>query len=142
MGVNPMSTWSRETHSQDRADLLNTVQHLVATGELTLGDAVRFLRAGFLRKTRPEFAKLLKVSEPALAQIESNKGNPTLDTLNRIFKPFGLRVGLVTNPNSLGTYSPPTAEAIQKWKGPIQQAVRANRKLPKIKPSTGKAAPV
>ena len=137
-----VSTSSGETKGQDRADLLNTVQHLVATGELTLGDAVRFLRAGFLRKTRPEFAKLLKVSEPALAQIESNKGNPTLDTLNRIFKPFGLRVGLVANPTSLGTYPALTEEAIQKWKGPIQQAVRANRKLPKIKPSTGKAAPV
>jgi transcriptional regulator with XRE-family HTH domain len=132
-----ISTWSRETQSQDRAELLNTVQHMVATGELTLGDAVRFLRAGFLRKTRPEFAKLLKVSEPALAQLESNKGNPTLDTLNRIFKPFGLRIGLVANPTSLGTYPALTEEAVQKWKGPIQEAVRANRKLPKKKPSAG-----
>jgi len=45
-----ISTWSRETHSQDRADLLKTVQHLVAHGELTLGDAVRFLRAVFCAK--------------------------------------------------------------------------------------------
>jgi transcriptional regulator with XRE-family HTH domain len=137
-----VSTSSRETKGQDRAELLNTVQHLVATGELTLGDAVRFLRAGFLRKTRPEFAKLLKVSEPALAQIESNKGNPTLDTLNLIFKPFGLRIGLVANPTSLGTYPALTEDAIQKWKEPIQQAVRANRKLPKNKPSPAKAEPV
>jgi len=79
------------------------------------------------------------VSEPALAKIESNKSNPTLDTLNRIFKPCGLRVGPVANPTSLGTYAPLTDDAVQKWKGPIQQAVRVNRKLPKNKPSVSKA---
>ncbi|MDP1922274.1 MAG: hypothetical protein Q8L14_38905 [Myxococcales bacterium] len=79
-----------------RKALLEDVATLVHSGEWRFGDAVRFLRAVVLRKNRETFARLVGISAAALQKLEDRAdANPTLDTLNRVVRPFGGAVGLV-----------------------------------------------
>ena len=79
-----------------RKALLEDVATLVHSGEWRFGDAVRFLRAVVLRKNRETFARLVGISAAALQKLEDRAdANPTLDTLNRVLRPFGGAVGLM-----------------------------------------------
>lgn len=79
-----------------RKALLEDVATLVHSGEWRFGDAVRFLRAVVLRKNRDTFARLVGISAAALQKLEDRAdANPTLDTLNRVLRPFGGAVGLI-----------------------------------------------
>lgn len=67
-------------------------------GQLDLGEAIRLMRhiAGL---TQAEYAtRIAKVSPATLAQIEQGRANPTVETLDRIGRGFGLRVGFVRIP--------------------------------------------
>ena len=67
----------------------------IDNGELTIGQAARRMRKtlGMNRKIYAE--QVLKISHDALQDIETGKGNPTLKTLQKVGKPFGLEVGFV-----------------------------------------------
>lgn len=76
----------------------------IDNGRLSLGDATRKMRRtlGMNRKDYAE--KILHISHDALQDVETNKGNPTLKTLQAIGKPFGLKVGFMRqeqNPTGL-----------------------------------------
>lgn len=90
-----MTLYAREQTVAGRLQVMAAIREMVARGDISLGDAVRLLRVGYLRQSRASFARLVGVSQPALAQIETDSGNPTLDTLERILRPFGMRVGFV-----------------------------------------------
>jgi transcriptional regulator with XRE-family HTH domain len=80
----------------ERKALLDELAALLSSGELHLGDAVRILRSAVLGMDRESFARAVRLSASALARLEDNpKANPTIDTLNRIFAPFGGHVGLI-----------------------------------------------
>jgi len=69
----------------------------VASGAITIGQAVHAMRK-ISRLTQPEFAKHRGISVQALRQIETETGNPTLETLNKVASIFGLQVGFVPIP--------------------------------------------
>ncbi len=71
----------------------------VAAGRLSVPDAVKTMRR-ISRLTLPEFAQHRGLSLAALKQIESGRGNPTVETLNKIGQIFGLEVGFVPKRNS------------------------------------------
>lgn len=80
----------------ERKALLEDVAALVHSGEWRFGEAVRFLRAVVLGRTRQDFARLVGLSLAALQKLEDRAdANPTLDTLNRVLRPFGGAVGIV-----------------------------------------------
>jgi hypothetical protein len=80
----------------ERKALFEEVAEMVRIGELGLGDAVRFLRSAVLGMDRSTFARAVKLSLPALRQLEEKPdANPTVDTLNKVFAPFGAKMGLV-----------------------------------------------
>ncbi len=79
-----------------RKALLEDVARLVHSGQWRFGDAVRFLRAVVLGRSRHDFARLVGISPAALQKLEDRAdANPTLDTLNRVLRPFGGAVGLI-----------------------------------------------
>lgn len=45
--------------------------------------------------TQPKYAQLIGIAPRVLMDIERGHGNPRLDTLEKLAKPFGLRVGFV-----------------------------------------------
>ena len=69
----------------------------VASGTITIGQAVHAMRK-ISRLTQPEFAKHRGISVQALRQIETETGNPTVETLNKVASIFGLQVGFVPIP--------------------------------------------
>ena len=71
----------------------------LASGKLTIGQATKEMRK-MTGLTQPEYAqKVLGIYPRVLMDIEKDKGNPTLDTLNKIAKPFGLRVVFAKEPD-------------------------------------------
>ena len=66
----------------------------IEQGELGLAEATRRMRH-IVGKTIPDYAKILKISERTLSDIENNAGNPKLETLEKIAKPFGLQISFI-----------------------------------------------
>jgi ribosome-binding protein aMBF1 (putative translation factor) len=67
-------------------------------GSLTLGESVREMRrlTGLTQKDYAE--RVAKVFPRVLMDIERGQANPTLETLERIAKPWGWKVGFVPPP--------------------------------------------
>lgn len=67
----------------------------IEAGRLTVGQATRRMRK-IVGLTQSEYAeKVLKIYPRVLMEIEKDRGNPTYETLEKIAKPFGLKVGFV-----------------------------------------------
>lgn len=80
----------------ERKALLEELAAMVAQGDLRLGEAARVLRRSVLGMDRRRFAQVVKVSERAIANLEDDPAaNPRLQTLMRVFAPFGGAVGIV-----------------------------------------------
>jgi len=78
-----------------RALLIEGIEQGLADGSLDLGDAVRRLRTEVTGLHQSQFAKMCKISVRTLVHIEHGEGNQTLKSLNAVFRPFGLKMGVV-----------------------------------------------
>lgn len=83
------------TTPEQRAQIIDDVQQAIAQGTCELGAAVRHLRVTVANLQQAQFARMCKVSLRTLIQIEQGEGNPTLKSLNAVFRPFGLQMGVV-----------------------------------------------
>lgn len=81
-----------------RGLLIESVREGIADGTLELGGAVRRLRTEVAKLHQAQFARMCKISVRTLIQIEQGEGNPTLKSLNAVFRPFGLQMGVVKRP--------------------------------------------
>ena len=79
----------------ERQNVLHAVMRALLSGEITQGQADKKLRIEVLGLKQDEYAKLVDVSRKTLSEVENDKGNYTADIINKIFKPFGLKTGLV-----------------------------------------------
>ena len=79
----------------ERNRVLNELQQQLASGEITIGAAVRRLRKEVTGLQQARFAQMCKLSLRALRQLELDESNPTVQTLNSVFNPFGMQVGIV-----------------------------------------------
>ena len=79
----------------ERNRILNELQQQLASGEITIGGAVRRLRQEVTGLQQARFAQMCKLSLRALRQLELDESNPTVQTLNSVFNPFGMQVGIV-----------------------------------------------
>lgn len=115
----------RAMSATQRKQLLDDVAALVHSGEWRFGEATRFLRAVVLGRTRQSFATLVGISLAALKRIEDSDANPTLDTLNRVFRPFGATIGLVfprMNP------SPPATDEVEQRRASLRLALAETKR--------------
>jgi DNA-binding XRE family transcriptional regulator len=78
-----------------RALLIEGIQEGLAQGTLEIGEAVRRLRVEVTGLHQTQFAKMCKISVRTLVHIEHGEGNQTLKSLNAVFRPFGLKMGVV-----------------------------------------------
>ena len=62
-------------------------------GEMTLGEFVKGIR-DLNRMTQAQFAKFTKLSRQTIINIEQDKGNYSLNTINRVLKMGGLKLGI------------------------------------------------
>lgn len=109
-----------------RKELLEDVATLVHRSEWRFGEAVRFLRAVVLRKSRHDFARLVGISPAALQQLEDRAdANPTLHTLNCVLRPFGGAVGLVFPRMEL---SPAPTADVERRRAALKTALAGTRR--------------
>jgi DNA-binding XRE family transcriptional regulator len=83
---------------KDHNDIVLAKRQLIEAidnGELTVGQAVRRMRriTGMSQKAYAQ--KIVGISPRVLAEIERDSANPTVETLNKIGRPFGYVVGFV-----------------------------------------------
>lgn len=64
----------------------------ISQDALSVREAVKTMRK-LSKQTQAEFAQKLGLSLNILKAIEAGKGNPTVETLNKIGKLFGLEAG-------------------------------------------------
>ncbi|MBM7073593.1 helix-turn-helix transcriptional regulator [Shewanella sp. 202IG2-18] len=79
----------------ERNQKIREIIFKVVTSELTQGQALKILRMDIIGLKQDAYAKLVKVSRKTISEIENDRGNYTADVINKVFKPFGLKVGLV-----------------------------------------------
>lgn len=84
-----------------RALLIESVLQGIADGSLALGAGVRKLRVEVAKMQQTQFARMCKISVRTLIQIEQGEGNPTLNSLNSVFRPFGLQMGVLRRPDRM-----------------------------------------
>lgn len=90
-----VSKTSTAVSTQDRKTVMNGIIKQLLLGEVTQGNALKSLRIEVLGLKQDAFARLVGVSRKTLSDVENDKGNYTSDIINKLFKPFGLQVGLV-----------------------------------------------
>ena len=78
-----------------RALLIQGIEQGLAQGTLQIGEAVRRLRVEVTGLHQSQFARMCKISVRTLVHIEHGEGNQTLKSLNAVFRPFGLQMGVV-----------------------------------------------
>jgi transcriptional regulator with XRE-family HTH domain len=78
-----------------RGNLIREIHAALSAGTITLGQAITRLRLEITGLSQARFAKMCKISERSLLQLEQDAGNPTVKSLNKVMRPFGLAVGIV-----------------------------------------------
>ncbi|WDU62326.1 helix-turn-helix transcriptional regulator [Pseudomonas poae] len=84
-----------------RARVIESIEQGLADGSLGIGEAVRRLRNEVTGLHQSQFARMCKISVRTLVHIEHGEGNQTLKSLNAVFRPFGLTMGVVKLRRSL-----------------------------------------
>ncbi len=84
-----------------RTTLIRSVIYQLMLEKLSQGEALRLLRIEVLGLKQDSYAHLVDVSRKTISDIENNRGNYSVDVMNKVFRPFGLKVGLVPVSTSL-----------------------------------------
>lgn len=77
---------------EERQKLIEDIKLKNVAGQETLGTTIRRLRVEVTGLDQATFAAMCKMSTKALYQLETDKGNPTINTLNGILRIFGMRM--------------------------------------------------
>jgi DNA-binding XRE family transcriptional regulator len=84
----------RKLSDEDKRNVRETIADRLAAGELTLGEAVKLMRLA-VGMTQAQYAKMVGVDIRVLIAVEKGQGNPRLDSLEKIARPYGLAVSLI-----------------------------------------------
>ena len=90
-----MGTHLKSLSGQEREAVLIRMVQALYQGETTEGMLLRTLRKQVLGLTQEQYAALVGISRRTLSDIERDKAQLTLSVMNRVFKPIGLKVGLL-----------------------------------------------
>lgn len=80
---------------RQRGIILDELRGQLLDGTVSMGAAVKRLRTEITGLRQEQFARMCKISLRTLRQIEQDEGNPTVQTLNAVFRPFGMQVGII-----------------------------------------------
>ncbi|WP_444677778.1 helix-turn-helix transcriptional regulator [Halomonas sp. E19] len=85
----------RELNPDEREEKLLEVARQLISEEISEGQALRLLRRDVLGLSQEAYASLVGISRRTLSDLERDRANISLAALNRVFRPLGLKVGLV-----------------------------------------------
>lgn len=84
-----------KNQTQDRQQILIDLYKQYLLSEITLGQLLSYLRKNVLGLSQEQYANLVGISRRTLTDIEQDKGKLTQSVLDKVFKPLGLKAGLV-----------------------------------------------
>lgn len=84
----------------ERRALVDELLLALDRGEITLGKMLKQLRLQLTGMNQDDFAVLVGVSRRTLSEIERDLANPSMDTINRVLRPFALKLTLVPRQRS------------------------------------------
>ncbi len=64
-------------------------------GDISEGQLLQRLRKNLLGYSQDQFGKLVGISRKTISDFEKGQGGTATLTINQLFKPFGLRVGIM-----------------------------------------------
>ena len=76
----------------------NKLAELVPQAHADIPELIRTMRL-IARKSQTEYAQLCGVSPRVLADVEAGKGVQTTETLRKLLRPFGFKLGVVAPPS-------------------------------------------
>lgn len=82
-------------NAEQRQALLIELLTNYMLGKLTQGQLLQYLRKEILGLNQTQYAELVNISRRTLSDLERDKSNPANTVINKVFRPFGLRAGLV-----------------------------------------------
>ena len=85
----------KENQPLDRQQLLIGLYTQYLFGKITLGQLLSYLRKNVLGLTQEKYAAMVGISRRTLTDIEQDKGQLTQIVLDKVFKPLGLKAGLI-----------------------------------------------
>jgi transcriptional regulator with XRE-family HTH domain len=118
--------------SRDEVEALRErLASLVPTSSASVAELLRMMRL-IARKSQAEYARMCGVAPRVLANIESGMGSPTVETLGKLLRPFGYRVGVVRSPvesseAGLDATAPPSGAAQPAGGSALSRALRRGR---------------
>jgi len=93
-GISMIPANVRKLADEDRKEVKEKVSAQLASGAISLGEGVRLMRLA-VGMSQVQYAEMAGVDFRILAAIEKGLGNPRLDTLQKLGKPYGLSVSFV-----------------------------------------------
>lgn len=112
---------------EQRKQLIEEIIQQHTADEITLGMAVRRLRLEVTGFDQETFAHMCGISTRALYQLETDKGNPTLRTVESILRKFGVRMGLMSV-QPTGKLRTAALHASDIAARPVSRGTKPNRK--------------
>ena len=86
---------STPKNDEDRTLEKQRLRDAIARGEISIGEAVRRMRKIIGMSQKDYARRIVGISPRVLAEIERDVANPTVETLNKIGRPFGYEIGFV-----------------------------------------------
>lgn len=80
---------------EQRTAVRNQVVKQLLMNEISLGQVLKHLRLNVLVMKQEQYAKLVKISRKTLSDLENDKGNYSIETINQALRPFELQVGIL-----------------------------------------------
>lgn len=80
---------------QERALVRDQLIKQLLFNEITLGQALKSLRLQVIAMKQQQYADLVKISRKTLSDLENDKGNYSIETINQVLRPFELQIGIV-----------------------------------------------
>ncbi|WP_333497745.1 helix-turn-helix transcriptional regulator [Kluyvera sp. CHPC 1.2972] len=98
-----VSSTTDKITTQERKTVMNNLIRQLLLGEISQGIALKQFRIHIMGLKQDAYAELVSVSRKTLSDIENDKGNYSVEVINRIYKPLGLQIGLIPIAKSLLT---------------------------------------
>lgn len=80
---------------QDRQQVLIDLYTKYLINEISMGQLLAYLRKNLLSMSQEQYATLVGISRRTLSDIEQDKGKLTQSVVDKVFKPLGLKAGLI-----------------------------------------------
>lgn len=90
-------------HNEISAQIEN-IQAQLLTGDISIGQALAYMRKHLLELNQTQFSKMCGISVKTLSMLENDDANITMKTLDKAFKIFGMKAGLVPKQQSTEHY--------------------------------------